>query len=436
MRAEDNSSNEEKNTNVVFATTLAVGEDADPDGDGLPTDWENMYNQTGNLLDPNDHDSDDDGVSDGDEDPDNDGLTNYEEYVLGTDPNNPDTDGDGMPDGWEADNGLNPLDPNDGALDNDDDGLNNEDEFNHGTDPNNPDTDGDGVNDGDEVADGTDPTTPGPGSQTGAGGSAGGSSSRTYGSVTEIINIIVVSEPKLEIRTIDMPKAMFAGEEARIDVVIKNNGAEPYDVEVMVSVLDESLSTEISIKAGEEYRYMFEVFPKKADAGAHTAVFRVVSGSKILERSVDFDVVLNVSEDVSLLKVTGLSINVSDAGNMVMIEGCLADELKIVKVYVDDKLREEIDTDDDYCFLDAISVELEEGEHILRLKADGKEFVKGFSFEKKKADGNGETPTGLSLFNNLTFEKMYYLMLIIAIIIIFLGRGAVRIVFGVSKQQK
>src|SRR5215471_6197666 len=46
-------------------------------------------------------------------DTDGDGLTNLQEYQLGTDPRNPDTDGDGIPDGLEVALGTNPLDPND-----------------------------------------------------------------------------------------------------------------------------------------------------------------------------------------------------------------------------------------------------------------------------------------------------------------------------------
>lgn len=48
-------------------------------------------------------------ISDGETDSDHDGLTNEEEAKLGTDPNNPDTDGDGLLDGWEV-NGFRGLD--------------------------------------------------------------------------------------------------------------------------------------------------------------------------------------------------------------------------------------------------------------------------------------------------------------------------------------
>ncbi|HNO78921.1 MAG TPA: matrixin family metalloprotease [Phycisphaerae bacterium] len=67
------------------------------------------------------------------EDPDGDGLdTDTELFITGTDPNDADTDDDGLID-FEVVFGLNPL---------------------------NPDTDGDGVSDGDEVDQDTDPFTP------------------------------------------------------------------------------------------------------------------------------------------------------------------------------------------------------------------------------------------------------------------------------------
>ncbi|NBC40581.1 OmpA family protein [Corallococcus exiguus] len=88
-------------------------------------------------------------------DSDNDGLTDAEEILAGTDPNNPDTDGDGIPDGIEVKvGGTDPLDSDsdddgilDGNEDKDHDGIVDADE----TDPNNPDTDGDGLTDGVEL---------------------------------------------------------------------------------------------------------------------------------------------------------------------------------------------------------------------------------------------------------------------------------------------
>jgi hypothetical protein len=69
-------------------------------------------------------------------DTDGDGLTDLEEInVYGTDPNNPDTDYDGMPDGWEVMYGLDPL-ADDSAFDPDHDGISNIDEYNLGTNPN------------------------------------------------------------------------------------------------------------------------------------------------------------------------------------------------------------------------------------------------------------------------------------------------------------
>jgi hypothetical protein len=82
--------------------------DSDIDNDRLPNTWEEKYNQDNNLN-PNNADSDSNGIQDGDEDFDNDGLTNYEEYTYGTNPNNADTDGDGINDRTEIDKGTDPL---------------------------------------------------------------------------------------------------------------------------------------------------------------------------------------------------------------------------------------------------------------------------------------------------------------------------------------
>jgi hypothetical protein len=60
-----------------------------------------------------------------------------------------DWDGDGLPDDWEIKHGLNPW-LNDANLDSDGDGLTNLEEYELGTDPFNPDTDGDGILDSDE----------------------------------------------------------------------------------------------------------------------------------------------------------------------------------------------------------------------------------------------------------------------------------------------
>jgi eukaryotic-like serine/threonine-protein kinase len=77
-------------------------------------------------------------------DPDQDGLTNSQELALGSDPNNPDTDGDGLSDGREInETGTDPKN-----KDTDGDTLLDGAEVDQiGTSPNNKDTDGDGITD-------------------------------------------------------------------------------------------------------------------------------------------------------------------------------------------------------------------------------------------------------------------------------------------------
>ena len=119
----------------------------DSDKDGLPDTLENTT-----CTDPNDADTDDDGIFDGVEDANKNGIIDTGE----TDPCQADTDGDGMTDGWEVDNSLDPL-LNDAAGDIDQDALDNVGEFVNNTDPNNPDTDGDKMLDGWEVVNNSNP---------------------------------------------------------------------------------------------------------------------------------------------------------------------------------------------------------------------------------------------------------------------------------------
>lgn len=97
---------------------------ADSDNDGMPDGWELQYGF--NLL----------SNKDAAEDADNDQLSNQREFALGTLPNNPDTDADGMPDGWEVQYNLNPKDASDAASDNDNDGRSALQEYQAGTNPN------------------------------------------------------------------------------------------------------------------------------------------------------------------------------------------------------------------------------------------------------------------------------------------------------------
>ncbi len=145
-------------------------------------------------------DSDEDGLGDDEEDVNGNGMVDEGE----TDPNNPDTDGDGLGDGLEL-RGANPTDPTkadtdgdglpdgvedgdkNGALDegetdptepdSDADGLFDGAEDRNGngvvdaseTDPRDPDTDDDGIRDGDDPQ----PTVPGGEADAGGGGAGG-----------------------------------------------------------------------------------------------------------------------------------------------------------------------------------------------------------------------------------------------------------------------
>ena len=147
----------------------------DGDGEALPPTWSPWLarawpngkrdpGETWLETDPNNPDTDGDGLVDGYGEDKNfngriDGDTNSNrvweagEVWLETDPLNPDTDGDGLPDGWEVKYGLDPLDsgtvslrggtpnPVNGPLgDPDGDGFNNAQEYANGTNPRVPDT--------------------------------------------------------------------------------------------------------------------------------------------------------------------------------------------------------------------------------------------------------------------------------------------------------
>ncbi|MGY5852735.1 MAG: hypothetical protein RTU92_04135 [Candidatus Thorarchaeota archaeon] len=128
---------------VKVHLTLPMNNDSD--ADLMQDGWEVLYS-----LDPLDN-------SDASDDDDFDGLTNLEEYTLGTSPVSNDTDSDLMPDKWEVDFGLNPLDGRDANRDLDKDGLDNLDEYRAQTLPDNRDTDEDGLNDLFEVVNSLDP---------------------------------------------------------------------------------------------------------------------------------------------------------------------------------------------------------------------------------------------------------------------------------------
>lgn len=152
-----------KDTSVVSSKTtpfLSIMK-LDPLGDEDDDDLLN-FKEFHSKADPNEEDTDGDGLMDGEEvhkfftnpvtnDTDNDGLNDKYELEQSIDPLLNDTDGDGMLDGWEVLYRLDPLERLDAEIDLDKDGLSNLDEFKVGTDPKIKDTDGDGMEDGYEV---------------------------------------------------------------------------------------------------------------------------------------------------------------------------------------------------------------------------------------------------------------------------------------------
>src|SRR5262249_14263049 len=125
----------------------------DYDNDGLPTWYERQYT----FLNERD-------AADAARDQDGDGLTNLQEFTLGTAPDKADTDGDGLTDSAEvnrpggATNPLNPDTDQDGLRDGGETGTGVfVDATNTGTNPLVADTDGDTFADGLEVLYASDP---------------------------------------------------------------------------------------------------------------------------------------------------------------------------------------------------------------------------------------------------------------------------------------
>ncbi len=130
----------------------------DTDGDGLPDGWIDGWDYhpiTGWFLNFSKMDEIIDPWEGEDVDCDSqvDTFTYQSETVNETEPDEADTDEDGMPDGWERYHGFDPTNAADASMDYDDDNLDNLDEYIIGTDPENGDSDNDGLDDGDEFQD-------------------------------------------------------------------------------------------------------------------------------------------------------------------------------------------------------------------------------------------------------------------------------------------
>ncbi len=120
----------------------------DTSGDGLPDGWaaENMrVNPETGLPSP------DPARATADEDPSGSGLTNMEEYRLGTDPWRQDTSGDGFHDGWLNASGLDPTEPHDPTFSCSADGMTLQEKWDHGLEACAEDSDQDGLTDREEL---------------------------------------------------------------------------------------------------------------------------------------------------------------------------------------------------------------------------------------------------------------------------------------------
>ncbi len=128
----------------------------DRDNDGIP---DHLEDDCG--TDPDQPDTDGDGIVDGNEDADGDGISNHDECDAGSDPGDADSTPDNpRGDDIDGDDDEDPVVTPPTPVDTDGDGLADEDEAAHGTDPNVWDTDGDGQCDGTEVRCGSSPLDP------------------------------------------------------------------------------------------------------------------------------------------------------------------------------------------------------------------------------------------------------------------------------------
>lgn len=113
---------------IVVTDDPAVDLDSDQDGllDHIETNTGVYVDENDTGTDPENDDTDGDGVKDGDE-----------VNIYHTNPIKKDTEGDGMPDGWEIQYGLDPL-IDDASADTDEDGMTDLQEYCLGTDPTEP----------------------------------------------------------------------------------------------------------------------------------------------------------------------------------------------------------------------------------------------------------------------------------------------------------
>ena len=137
----------ENNDECTDPTLFDTDEGGANDALEIITDFTNPLD-TSDDIQQKDRDDDEDGLTNAEEDINQNGILEPGE----TDPNNPDTDGDGLSDGEEVTVQL--TDPRD--VDSDNDGLEDGEEISNQTwgptDPNDSDTDDDGLTDGEEVA--------------------------------------------------------------------------------------------------------------------------------------------------------------------------------------------------------------------------------------------------------------------------------------------